>query len=162
MLVEELMSRGVKSCHPETDLATAAQMMFEGDFGVLPVVDQEEHVKGILTDRDICLAVTAKRQSATNLKAADTISGQAYCVHMNDDIHEALKQMKAHRVRRLPVLNAEDRLQGMISINDIILDAHEKGPNHPSYVEAMETLKGICLHRPTAIREEEPSRLTPG
>jgi CBS domain-containing protein len=161
MLVEDLMSRSVKCCQAETDLATAAQMMFEGDFGVLPIVDQEEHVKGVLTDRDICLAVTAKRQSAMDLKAAETISGKAYCVHMNDDIHEALKQMKAHRVRRLPVLNAEDKLQGMISINDIILDAHEKGPDHPSYGEAMETLKGICFHRPTDPQPEAQAKLSP-
>ena len=160
MLVEELMSRRVQSCRPETDLGTAAQMMWDGDFGVLPVVDQEEKVQGVLTDRDICLAVAAKRQPAMEIKAGDTISGQAYCVHMNDDIHEALKQMKLHHVRRLPVLNAQEKLQGMISINDIILDAHEKGPDHPSYQEAMETLKGICFHRPREARQEERPQLT--
>ena len=155
MMTENLMSRTITTCRPETDLETAAKMMWEGDFGVLPVVDQKEKIQGVITDRDICIALAAKRKPAADLRVSEIMKGAVYAVHMQDDIHEALKQMKEHRVRRLPVLGADEKIQGMISINDIILDTQEKGEEHPNYQETIEVMKSICAHRPRKVESEE-------
>jgi CBS domain-containing protein len=151
MKVQDVMTSEVKSCRPEASLATVATMMWENDCGVLPVVDDEYRILGMITDRDIAIAVATKGRLASEIAVSETITGNVYSAAPEEDIHTALKTMRHERVHRLPVINGEQRLQGILSLNDVVLRAEEeKGRHHPelNYEDAMSTIKAICEHRP--------------
>jgi CBS domain-containing protein len=69
MTVREVTSRDVKSCSPDTDLATAAKIMWDCDCGVVPIVNEERKVVGMLTDRDICIEAATRASRPTDLQA---------------------------------------------------------------------------------------------
>jgi CBS domain-containing protein len=126
-------------------------MMWENDCGVLPVVNSGNRVIGIITDRDIAIAAGTQGHSASEISTGGVITGKVYSAALDEDIHIALKTMRHEKVRRLPVTNREGMLQGILSLNDMLLRAEEeKGKHHPelSYEDAMSTLKAICEHRP--------------
>jgi len=151
MKVQDVMTSEVKTCCPETSLAAVATLMWEHDCGVCPVVDIENKVVGVITDRDIAIAVATKGRLASEISVGEVISGEVFAAMPDDDVHTALKLMRHEKVRRLPVTNREGRLQGILTLNDIILRAEEeKGRRHPalSYEDAISTIKAICEHRP--------------
>jgi CBS domain-containing protein len=151
MKVEDVMTSDVKTCRPDINLAAVAAMMWEYDIGALPVVDDSGRAMGMITDRDVAIAVATKGRSASEIPASDVISGRVYPCHPNDDIRTALKTMRHEKVRRLPVVNDSGMLQGILCMNDIVLRAEEaRGKREPelSYEDAMSTFKAICEHRP--------------
>jgi CBS domain-containing protein len=151
MKVQDVMTSHIKSCGPETDLAAAAVIMLEGDFGVLPVVNNSGKAIGVITDRDIAIAAATKGRHASQIAVSEVISGKFYSCHLDDDIKAALKTMRHEKVHRIPVVNGDGMLQGIISMNDVVLRAEEARGRHVpelSYEDAMSTLKAICEHRP--------------
>jgi CBS domain-containing protein len=151
MKVQEVMHRQVHSCRPDTNLAAAGVVMWDYDCGTLPVVDDGGHVVGMITDRAIAIAAATKGRPAGEIPVRDVISGTVYSWAPDEDIHAALKTMRHAKVRRLPVVNAEGRLQGILCLNDIALRAEETHGKHVpelSYEDAMGTIKAVCEHRP--------------
>jgi CBS-domain-containing membrane protein len=141
----------VKFCRPETNLAEAAAMMLEYDCGALPVVNDENKVIGMITDRDIAIAAATKARLASEIPVSEVISRKVYSATLDEDIHTALKTMRHEKIRRLPIVNRDGMLQGILSLNDIALRAEEEeGRRHPdlTYEGAMGTFKAICQHRP--------------
>lgn len=150
MKVQDIMTREVQCCGPDTNLAAAAKMMWDSDCGVLPVLNVEGRVLGIITDRDICMSVATKNKPASAITVWETITPKAYTCRPSDDVHAALDIMKRERVRRLPVIDEDGVLQGMIALNDIVLHAGEtKGRETPelSCEDVLRTLKAISAHR---------------
>ena len=150
MIVRDFMTTGVKSCTADTDLGTAATMMWDGDCGVVPVINDEQNVVGMITDRDICIAAATRGTSPANIRVRDVISGDVYACAPDDDVTTALQIMREQRVRRLPVIDRDERLAGIVSMNDLVTGAEcRKGADVPG--EAfLATLKAICEHaRPT-------------
>lgn len=150
MRIEEIMTRDVQSCAPDTNLAAAAKMMWDSDCGALPVLNVEGRVMGMITDRDICMAVATRNKPASEITAWETVSGKAHTCRMSDEVHTALDTMKRERVRRLPVVDDDGVLQGVVSINDFILLAGEsKGGKIGgiSYEDIVRALKAISAHR---------------
>ena len=151
MKVQDVMTSEVKSCRPETNLA-AAVMMLDYDCGALPVVNNENKVIGIITDRDIAIAAATKGRLASEILVGEVISRKVFSATLDEDIHMALKTMRHEKIRRLPVVNRDGMLQGILSFNDIALRAEEEeGRRHPdlTYEGAMGTFKAICEHRST-------------
>lgn len=149
MKVQDVMTENVKFCKPDTNLAEATAIMWEQDCGALPVVDGEETV-GMITDRDIAIAVGTKHRPAWAIPVSDAMSKELYSVSPDDDIHTALKLMRKDRVRRLPVLSTKGALEGILCLNDIALHAeHPNGEKTPKlkYEDVISTLKAICEHR---------------
>src|ERR1041385_5520229 len=107
MKVRELMTAEVKACSPDTSLAAAAGRMWEGDCGALPVVDDAGKFIGMITDRDICMAVATRHRLAGEILVSEVSSGAIYVCQPDDDVQFALKTMRQEQVRRLPVVNAE-------------------------------------------------------
>jgi CBS domain-containing protein len=141
----------VKSCRPKTNLAEAAAMMLQDDCGVLPVVDNENKMIGMITDRDIAIAVATKARVASEIPVSKVISRKVYSAMLDEGIHAALKTMRHEKIRRLPIVNPDGMLQGILSLNDLALRAEEeKGRRHPelTYEDAMSTVKTICEHCP--------------
>jgi CBS-domain-containing membrane protein len=149
MKVHDLMTREVKSCDVDTNLAAAAALMWAGDCGALPVV-KEGRVVGIITDRDIALAVGTRRRIAEEIPVREAMSGDVFACSPEEDIHSALKTMRRDRVRRLPVINDHGELEGILSMNDVALHAEKVDgakPSRLSYDDVVNTFKAICEHR---------------
>jgi len=146
MRVKELMTKNVKSCSEETDLSTAAKMMWDGDCGIVPVLNGERHISGVITDRDICIAAATRSLSPAQIRARDVMSRVIATCGQNEDVRTALAMLKEQRVRRLPVVDDEDRLVGIISMNDLVSQAeYRRGAEVPGD-EFLDTLKAICAH----------------
>src|ERR1700758_852261 len=123
MTVEDIMTTDVKSCGADTDLATTAKIMWDGDCGIVPVVDEAQRVIGLITDRDVCIAAATRSLAPANIRVREVMSGNVFACFEDDDVRAALKTMRERRVRRLPVLDAENRLAGILSMNDVVARA---------------------------------------
>lgn len=151
MTVKDLLTSDVKSCSADTDLATAAQIMWDCDCGIVPVVNDERKVIGMITDRDVCIAAATRSTSPSNIRVGDVISGEVYSCAREDDVRTAMKTMKNQRVRRLPVLDRQERLVGIISLNDLVLRAECREGAEVSGAGFLDTMKSICARARTAV-----------
>ena len=147
MKVAEVMTQDVQSCTSETNLAAAAMQMWNGDCGVLPVVDNDGRVIGIITDRDICIAAATNHQDIAGIKVGEVTTGEVQSCAPEMNVRDALKIFEQARVRRLPVLDKNNKLQGILSMNDIVLrtlGSRDQKPGEVSYAEVVNTFKAIC------------------
>jgi CBS domain-containing protein len=143
MKVKEIMTVEPKTCTSDTTLAAAANLMWEGDCGVLPVVENGA-VVGVVTDRDMYIALATRNKLASEVKVGDVARHTVLTCEPEDDVHAALTTMKRARVRRLPVVGFAGTVLGIVSMNDILLAA---GPSKPVRDdEVVDTLQAICAH----------------
>ncbi len=158
MKVQAIMTEDVETCRTEDDLARAAMIMWERDCGSVPVTNGAGKVVGIITDRDICMAVTFKERAPAQIKAGEIISGIVYSCHPDDGVENALELMQHYQLRRLPVIGDGGILHGILSINDVILNAKRgdsKKRKHVSHKDVMTTLKALSEHRPFDFNQTE-------
>ena len=149
MKARELMTQPPQTCAPNTDLAEASRRMKQSGCGTLVVVDGHGRTVGILTDRDLALAVGDRRRNAAAAPVATAMSHGVHSCRPDDDLAQVVQQMSAARVRRLPVINAAGDVKGVISIDDIILWAVVDG-TVPSG-DVINALRTIChAHWPVA------------
>ncbi len=152
MKVRDIMNKTPTSCRLETNLAAATELMWNSDCGTLPVVDTTGKVLGMITDRDIAMAVGTRNRIPSDISVGEVVTEKVFSCAPDDDIHAALKTMQAEKVRRLPVVNKAGQLQGILCLNDIALRAEKRAGAELSYADVVETLKAICEHRvPMAV-----------
>jgi CBS-domain-containing membrane protein len=151
MTAKDLMTSNVKSCTAETDLATVAKIMWDCDCGAVPVVNEERKVIGMITDRDICIASATRSTTPSNLRVRDVMADHVYTCFLEDDVRTVLKTMKGQRVRRLPVLDQQQRLAGIISMNDLVVRAACRPDADVPGEEFLSTLRSICQHSAAAV-----------
>jgi CBS domain-containing protein len=159
MKVQDLMTSHVRTCTPETNLAEAAVIMFENDCGSLPVVNESGKLLGMVTDRDICIAAGTNHQPANQLRVADLALGTSYFCRPDQEIAVALDAMSKGQVRRLPVVSSDGTVEGILSVNDIVLQASEASRSGQGLTstDVLRTLKAICEHREQVqLRGEAP------
>jgi CBS domain-containing protein len=147
MKVRDIMTREVISCQKETDLATAARLMLIGHFGTLPIVDGQGRLAGIITDRDIAMAAAARDRSATHIAVYEAMTPLVRRCFTDDGVDAVLKQMAEARIRRLPVIDPDGRLTGLVSLDDIVQRALDR-PGGVSSVTFVQAMRQICS-RPT-------------
>ena len=126
MKVEEIMTTNIRTCFTSDSLATAAQRMWDHDCGCVPVLNEHGRVVGMLTDRDICMAAFFQGTPISGIKVAAVMSRQLFDCTSDDDLSVAERIMRDKKVRRLPVLNEEGRLVGLLSLSDIARHADEE------------------------------------
>lgn len=129
MKVKDVMTAGpVKSSTLETKLHAAAKIMKDTNRGALPVVDKDNKVIGIVTDRDISLALAAKKDRViSELSVKDAIPKLAiHTINADDSVEMALEKMRKNKVGRLPVTDKDGKLKGLLSINNLLSHAIEK------------------------------------
>ena len=144
VLVEKVMTSEVEACRADNSLSEAAAAMWRRDCGAVPVVDGDGRVVGVITDRDICMALATRGRLASEVKVGEAMSGPARTCTTVDDVREALEVMEREQLRRLPVVDSAGRLAGILSINDIILHSGRgKSKKHISHGDAMAALKAI-------------------
>lgn len=105
MKVTEIMTAAPRTCTPDTTLAAAANLMWEGDCGILPVVDDGELV-GVVTDRDMYIALATRNARASQVRVGAVATKTVSACQPEDEVEAALATMKRARVRRLPVVDA--------------------------------------------------------
>lgn len=159
MKVKDICTRTVRSCTPETTLADAGWAMWDADCGVLPILDETGKVVGVVTDRDISIGAATKFRPAAQIAVREVISTKLHSCKAGDDVREALKTMRQEKVRRLPVVDQEGKLQGILSLNDIALAAVPEKSAKPGDVtteDLSQVMKAVCAHR-AAPKEAFPS-----
>jgi CBS domain-containing protein len=144
MKVRDLMTKHVQSCEPNTNLAAATELMWKADCGVLPVV-ADGKLTGILTDRDICMALGTRNRPASEISAGEVATADVETCEPGADVHAAMTLMRKARVRRLPVVE-DGQLEGILALNDIV-DAVDRKHGALDYEQVMSTMKAICEHR---------------
>jgi len=118
MKVKDVMHEGVEWVEPNTSISNLAVMMKKEDIGAVPIGENDKLI-GMVTDRDITVRAVANGDDMSKLTARDVMtSGIIYC-RDNEELADALRIMENKRVRRLPVINEDKRMVGMLSIGDI-------------------------------------------
>ena len=156
MKVQNLMNEKVRVCGFNTNLAEAAAIMWESDCGILPVITESGEVEAVITDRDIAIALGTRNQCAYEIPVGEVMAGIVHTCQPEDDIHTALKIMRKAKVRRLPVINGEGKLEGILSLNDVALQAEPSDGRKTvtvSYEDVVKTFKAICEHHHTEAEE---------
>ena len=125
MLVQEIMTVPANYTSPQDSAASAAEQMQSLGIGVLPVVE-EDRIVGILTDRDLLLALARQDRGLKELPIAAVMRPRVICCRAEDTIEAAAALMGDHQVRRLPVLDDEGHLAGLLSVTDIAVHASEQ------------------------------------
>jgi CBS domain-containing protein len=149
MKVREIMTEPPLTCTPATSLAVAAGLMREADYGTLPVVDSGGSVVGIVTDRDICLALARTNRNAINIAVHEVMTRKVLSARLDDDVHSALETMKGARVRRLPVQDQSGRLRGMLSIEDVVVRGLQGDGVKPDEIVAV--LRTMYVRTPVTV-----------
>jgi CBS domain-containing protein len=123
MLVKDLMTRDVSSCRPENNLAELAEVMWSQRCGALPILDDSGRVIGLITDRDICIALGTRNIRASDVLARDVSPLRYFTCSPDSDLPDALRTMANQEVGRLPVVNEIGQLVGILSMDDVIFRA---------------------------------------
>jgi CBS domain-containing protein len=139
------MTKNVTSCHPEQNLGEVVESMWRFRCGAMPIVNDEGRVMGIITDRDMCVALGTRNLRASEIKAADVVPTRYFACRPDDDIHSALKTMAAQEVRRLPVTGEDGKLAGILSIDDIVVRA--RPGSAINFSEVVRAMQAICESR---------------
>lgn len=129
MKVKDLMStEALQSCSLETKLRNAAKIMKDTNHGALPVLDKTNKVIGMVTDRDICLSLASKSEKPLDeLTVKNAISTlKVHSVKPEDTLTSALQEMRKNKIGRLPVVDKEGKLTGILSLNKILSHSIEK------------------------------------
>lgn len=147
MKVRDWMTSNVEACAPDDNLSCAAMVMWRRDCGFVPVVRPEDRkLVGVLTDRDICVATSTRHAAPEALRVKDVMSARPFVTRPNEDVRDALKTMRDRQVRRLPVVDTNGHVQGVLSLNDITraASAHVlEGPSAVTYGDVVDALKVI-------------------
>ena len=151
MKVHDIMSAPPQTCRVASDLATASRRMKQTATGMLVVFDERGRIAGVVTDRDLALAIGGSPRDVRKRQVREVMSCHVRTCHEEDDVHEALVIMTTAHVHRLPVLSADGDLKGVLSIDDVILWAVQR--SGIGVTELVAALRRIC--RPQAAAEED-------
>ena len=137
MKVRDVMHRGATFVAAETKVDVIARQMRDADVGALPV-KSDGHLVGIVTDRDITCRALADGGNPRTMTANDVMTTRVVCCAPDDDLAQAIKIMENRRIRRLPVIDADQELVGMVSLGDI---SHKVGAGLSG-----EVLRAVSAH----------------
>jgi CBS domain-containing protein len=143
MRVQDIMTKDVSSCNPGTNAAVATEIMWNRNCGVLPIVENDSGVIGIVTDRDLLIALGTSNRNAADLPVAEVMSKNLSLCAPGDNVRDALKTMAQQCLRRLPVVDRNGALKGTLSLSDIVLQAD----TDDLHEDLLTTMKAVCNHQ---------------
>ena len=156
VLVHAIMSEPAAACVLGDPLHRAAQLMWDLDCGVVPVVDSEGRLSGILTDRDICMAAYTKGLPLSAMRVDEVMTKPVVSCAPSDPVEHAVGLMEDHQVRRLAVVTAEQRLVGIISLSDVA-QASEALPRQDGQRVVSELMRAVSKRRTPSEPEHASS-----
>jgi len=148
MIVAEVMTPNVQTCSPTDPLHAAAQIMWERDCGSVPVVREDGHVVGMITDRDICIAAATKSRAEGDIQVREVLTKPLRSCSPTDDVRAAMETMRTQQLRRLPVVEPDGRLAGIVSLHDIAIQARGRQAAGISPNDVVEALIAITAQPP--------------
>jgi len=154
MKVRDIMTPQPKCCGLDTNLAAATELMWKNDCGALPVVDDGK-LAGMITDRDIFIALGTRNRPAAEMAVKDVATRQLQTCAPDDDVNAAMAAMRRAKVRRLPVVS-DGKIEGIVALNDLVLAASRKR-FEIDYDEVMNTVQTVSEHR--SVKPAEPEKL---
>jgi len=150
MNIQEIMSKPAVTCRPSDTLNTAAQLMWEHDCGAIPVTGDDGQIVGIVTDRDICMATYTRGSAPQAIQVSDAMANEVFSCHADDSLDAAERLMSEKQIRRIPVVDGDNRPIGLLSLNDIACYAASSRKKNGIDREVTQTLAAICQPRPRA------------
>lgn len=160
MQVKDIMSHPVVTCPASSMLDQAARLMWEFDCGIIPIVKDDGRLAGIITDRDICMAAYMQGKPLNVIPVTTAMAKELVASHAEESIEHAENLMRENKVRRLPILDSENRIVGILSLNDLARAA-TRGKRSQTDRELVQTLAAICEPRPKAAVRPEPIPVKP-
>lgn len=139
-----VMSQPVTTVSPEDTLHRAAQLLWDYDCGVLPVLERSGRLAGMLTDRDICMAAYTRGLPLWSCTVESAMSRPVYCVTSDASVQQVLSVMRDKRVRRVPVVNEAGFVVGLISISDLLQKLPAIEDQSAAHVAISEALCAVC------------------
>jgi CBS domain-containing protein len=170
MKVSEIMTEDVACCTPRESLERAAQIMWEKDCGCVPVVDGFRRPVGMITDRDACMSAYLRGRRLAEVGLDEVMSREVHTCKAEDELTAAHGLMREHRIRRLPVVDEDGLLIGLVSLNDIIrctAKPTSSAKSRPTTKDLVATLSQVSQPRwsleskvvlPTPPRQHQESR----
>jgi CBS-domain-containing membrane protein len=117
--------------------------LWNNNCGILPVTNIQSKVIGVVTDRDMFIALATRNRLPGDVTVGEVMSGRLFACKPGDDIHVALGTMAENRVRRLPVLDDGGKILGILSMEDVVMEAQTGEKPALSCEEIVHALKGI-------------------
>jgi len=156
MKVQDVMTNDVGFCLLTDDLTKAAGVMRQRDCSIVPILDAEKRVVGVITDRDVGIAVASRDCKPSEIKVEDFCREKIIVCEPNEKINDALKKMRKNQIKRLPVTSQSGELVGIISLTDILsTTSKNKSKNKKLRKKIISTLMGIGKPRPILLQEIE-------
>jgi CBS domain-containing protein len=153
MKVREVMTKQATFCYPDTSLSGAAELMWNGKCGFLPVRGEGGNIIGVITDRDISIALGTRNRRPSEVLVKDVMPGRLFTCTADDSVACALTTMRIEGLRRLPVVDREGALMGVLSIDDLVLKARENAIGKDvSYKDVEDTYKAINGHASRIVK----------
>lgn len=139
MRIKDVMTTSPSCCLPFDTAVRAARIMKDKNIGVVPVIENEEsrRVVGVVTDRDLCVGVIAEGLDPSSVQVKQCMTPHVVACRPDDEVEKAVALMRTHQVRRIPVVDQQGVIQGMVSTADIL---HR---SDVSSSETHETLKKV-------------------
>jgi CBS-domain-containing membrane protein len=144
-------------CRPDESLTAAAGIMWHRDCGAVPVVDEQQRVVGIITDRDICIGVASLNARARGIRVSEVMSTGPVTCSEEDSVEDVLNLMAERQVHRVPVTGADGILVGIVSLGDLIHHTGKKAKKSEriSRKEVFAAIKAIAAPRkPAEVKRE--------
>lgn len=115
----DLMTRDVAMVHPRDSVERAARLMKDYYCGALPVVDEDDRLIGMITDRDITVRLVARGVDPRRSTIRDCMTDERFFCRVDDPLEDCMQEISRHRIRRLPIVDNQDRVVGIISQSDL-------------------------------------------
>ena len=117
----EVMTKKTVCCQPDDMVTTVAQLMQSENIGSIPVIENKQNQKlvGIVTDRDLALKIVAKGLDAKSTKVEAVMTRQVVTCRAEDDLQKALDAMAEHQLRRIPIVDNDNKIVGIIAQADV-------------------------------------------
>jgi CBS domain-containing protein len=156
MRVSDAMMSTPYRCHAKANLGAATELMWIGNCGFLPVLNEQAKVVGVITDRDICMALGTRGVLSGEVTVGEAMSRSVYFCAPEDDVHVALRTMREEHVRRLPVITKEGRSWGSFLWTRYCYEQNRLSWGRLRSSRAMKSLK--LSRRLTLVNCRKPSR----
>ncbi|HWA70722.1 MAG TPA: CBS domain-containing protein [Polyangiaceae bacterium] len=147
MNANELMTRNVATCWKDASLEQAARIMWEADVGCLVVTDAERHAVGMLTDRDIAMAAYTQGVRLGEASVAGAMANRVCSCSPETSAADVEALMQSAQIRRVPVVDSDGKLLGIVSLADLARSAHSSPLRMPAIPGVAKTLAVITERR---------------